>query len=209
PLARPLVAVAGPDAVILRTAVEHEGRDLRTVASFTVSEGERVPFVLRWFPSNESPPEPVRAEEALATTVAFWEEWAAQCTYDGRWRDAVLRSVLTLKALTYAPTGGIVAAPTTSLPEWLGGVRNWDYRYCWLRDATLTLLALIRAGYAEEAGAWRDWLLRALAGSAEVLQIMYGVAGERRLTEIELPWLDGYEGSRPVRVGKGRSGPGQ
>jgi len=180
-----LVAIAGPDAVVLRTPVEHEGRDLRTIASFTVAEGDRVPFVLRWFPSNE---------------------WAAQCTYDGRWRDAVLRSVLTLKGLTYAPTGGIVAAPTTSLPEWLGGVRNWDYRYCWLRDATLTLLALIRAGYAEEAGAWRDWLLRAIAGSPEDLQIMYGVAGERRLTEFELPWLGGYEGSRPVRVGNGASG---
>jgi GH15 family glucan-1,4-alpha-glucosidase len=200
-----LVAVAGPDAVLLSTPVEHEGRDLRTVASFTVSEGERVPFVLRWFPSNESPPDPVQAEEALATTVAFWGEWAAQCTYDGRWRDAVLRSVLTLKALTYAPTGGIVAAPTTSLPEWLGGVRNWDYRYCWLRDATLTLLALIRAGYADEAGAWRDWLLRAIAGSPEDVQIMYGVAGERRLTELELPWLSGYEGSSPVRIGNGAS----
>ena len=201
-----LVAIAGPDAVILRTPVEHEGRDLRTIASFTVAEGDRVPFVLRWFPSNEPLPETVDPEEALSSTVAFWEEWAAQCTYDGRWRDAVLRSVLTLKGLTYAPTGGIVAAPTTSLPEWLGGVRNWDYRYCWLRDATLTLLALIRAGYAEEAGAWRDWLLRAIAGSPEDLQIMYGVAGERRLTEFELPWLGGYEGSRPVRVGNGASG---
>jgi GH15 family glucan-1,4-alpha-glucosidase len=200
-----LVAIAGPDAVLLRTPVEHEGRDLRTVASFTVAEGDRVPFVLRWFPSNESPPEPVDPEEALSTTVAFWEKWAAQCTYDGRWRDAVLRSVLTLKALTYAPTGGIVAAPTTSLPEWLGGVRNWDYRYCWLRDATLTLLALIRAGYADEASAWRDWLLRAIAGSPDELQIMYGVAGERRLTEIELTWLAGYEGSRPVRIGNGAS----
>ena len=201
-----LVAIAGPDAVVLRTPVEHEGRDLRTIASFTVAEGDRVPFVLRWFPSNEPLPETVDPEEALSSTVAFWEEWAAQCTYDGRWRDAVLRSVLTLKGLTYAPTGGIVAAPTTSLPEWLGGVRNWDYRYCWLRDATLTLLALIRAGYAEEAGAWRDWLLRAIAGSPEDLQIMYGVAGERRLTEFELPWLGGYEGSRPVRVGNGASG---
>jgi GH15 family glucan-1,4-alpha-glucosidase len=200
-----LVAIAGPDAVLLRTPVEHEGRDLRTVASFTVAEGDRVPFVLRWFPSNESPPEPIHPEEALSTTVDFWEKWAAQCTYDGRWRDAVVRSVLTLKALTYAPTGGIVAAPTTSLPEWLGGVRNWDYRYCWLRDATLTLLALIRGGYADEASAWRDWLLRAIAGSPDDLQIMYGVAGERRLTEIELTWLAGYEGSRPVRIGNGAS----
>ena len=148
-----LLAIAGPDAVLLRTPVEHEGRDLRTVASFTVAEGDRVPFVLRWFPSNETPPEPIEPEEALADTVAFWEDWASRCTYEGRWHDAVHRSLLTLKALTYAPTGGIVAAPTTSLPEWIGGVRNWDYRYCWLRDATLTLLALVRAGYVEEAGA--------------------------------------------------------
>jgi GH15 family glucan-1,4-alpha-glucosidase len=201
-----LVAIAGPDAVLLRTPVEHEGRDLRTVASFTVAEGERVPFALRWFPSNEPPPEPVDPEEALAATIEFWEHWTETGSYRGRWHEAVHRSVLTLKALTYAPTGGIVAAPTTSLPEWVGGVRNWDYRYCWLRDATLTLLALIRAGYTEEAGAWRDWLLRAIAGSPEDLQIMYGVAGERRLTEFELPWLGGYEGSRPVRVGNGASG---
>ena len=201
-----LVAIAGPDAVLLRTPVEHEGRDLRTVASFTVAECERVPFVLRWFPSNEPPPETVDPEEALAATIEFWEHWTETCSYRGRWHEAVHRSVLTLKALTYAPTGGIVAAPTTSLPEWVGSVRNWDYRYCWLRDATLTLLALIRAGYTEEASAWRDWLLRAIAGSPEDLQIMYGVAGERRLTEFELPWLGGYEGSRPVRVGNGASG---
>ena len=201
-----LVAIAGPDAVVLRTPVEHEGRDLRTIASFTVAEGDRVPFVLRWFPSNEPPPEPVDPEEALAATIEFWEHWTETCSYRGRWHEAVHRSVLTLKALTYAPTGGIVAAPTTSLPEWVGSVRNWDYRYCWLRDATLTLLALIRAGYTEEASAWRDWLLRAIAGSPEDLQIMYGVAGERRLTEFELPWLGGYEGSRPVRVGNGASG---
>ena len=194
-----LLAIAGPDAVLLRTPVEHEGRDLRTEASFTVAEGDRVPFVLRWFPSNETPPEPIEPEEALAATLAFWEDWASRCTYEGRWHDAVHRSLLTLKALTYAPTGGIVAAPTTSLPEWIGGVRNWDYRFCWLRDATLTLLALVRAGYVEEAGDWRDWLLRAIAGSPEDLQIMYGVAGERRLTEFELPWLGGDEGSQPVR----------
>jgi GH15 family glucan-1,4-alpha-glucosidase len=200
-----LVAIAGPDAVLLRTPVECEGRDMRTYASFTVSEGDRVPFVLRWFPSSEPVPEPIDPEDALATTVSFWEDWASRCTYDGPWHDAVHRSVLTLKALTYAPTGGIVAAPTTSLPEWIGGVRNWDYRYCWLRDATLTLLALIRAGYVEEAGEWRDWLLRAIAGSPEDLQIMYGVAGERRLTELELPWLSGYEGSQPVRIGNGAS----
>jgi GH15 family glucan-1,4-alpha-glucosidase len=200
-----LVAIAGPDAVLLRTPVEHEGRDLRTYASFTVAAGDRVPFVLRWTPSHEALPSRIDAETALAETVSFWEEWAARCTYEGRWHDAVHRSLLTLKALTYAPTGGIVAAPTTSLPEAIGGVRNWDYRFCWLRDATLTLLALVRAGYIEEAGAWRDWLLRAIAGSPEEIQIMYGVAGERRLTEMELPWLVGYEGSQPVRIGNGAS----
>jgi GH15 family glucan-1,4-alpha-glucosidase len=198
-----LVAVAGPDAVLLRTPIEHEGRDLRTVASFTVAEGDRVPFVLRWFPSHEAPPEPIDAEAALADTTGFWEDWSSRCTTTGRWDDALRRSLLTLKALTYAPTGGIVAAPTTSLPEWIGGVRNWDYRYCWLRDATLTLLAFLRAGYVDEAGAWRDWLLRAIAGDPDDLQIMYGVAGERRLTELELPWLGGYEASQPVRIGNG------
>jgi GH15 family glucan-1,4-alpha-glucosidase len=200
-----LVAVAGPDAVTLTTPVELEGRDFRTFASFTVSEGDRVPFVLTWFPSHESPPEPVDAEAELEHTLAYWQEWADRCTHGGRWHDDIHRSVLTLKALTYGPTGGVVAAPTTSLPEALGGVRNWDYRYCWIRDATLTLLALIRAGYTEEAGAWRDWLLRAAAGKPEDLQTMYGVAGERRLTEIELPWLEGYEASRPVRIGNDAS----
>jgi GH15 family glucan-1,4-alpha-glucosidase len=198
-----LVGVAGPDAVAFRTPVELEGRDLRTFSEFTVSEGDRVPFVLTWFPSNEEVPGQVDAEEALADTESYWEEWAESCAMRGKWRDAVVRSLLTLKALTFAPTGGIVAAPTTSLPEALGGVRNWDYRYCWLRDATLTLLALVRAGYVDEARAWRDWLLRAIAGSPEAVQIMYGVAGERRLTEVELPWLTGYEGSRPVRIGNG------
>ncbi len=200
-----LVAIAGPDAISLRTPVELEGRNFRTHASFSVEEGERVPFVLTWFPSNEPTPEPVDAEAALRGTVSFWEEWAGVCTYRGQWDDAVRRSLLTLKALTYAPTGGIVAAPTTSLPEAIGGVRNWDYRYCWLRDATLTLLAFVRAGYLSEAEAWRDWLLRAIAGSPEDLQIMYGVAGERRLPELELPWLAGYEGSAPVRVGNAAS----
>ena len=185
--------------------IEHEGRNLRTHGSFSVAAGERVPFVLRWFPSNQPTPEPIDPEDALTKTLAFWEEWAARCTYEGTWHDAVHRSLLTLKALAFAPTGGIVAAPTTSLPEWIGGVRNWDYRYCWLRDATLTLLALIRAGYVDEAAAWRDWLLRAIAGAPDDLQIMYGVAGERRLTELELPWLAGYEGSRPVRIGNGAS----
>ena len=200
-----LVAIAGPDAVLLRTPVELEGRNLRTYASFAVSEGDRVPFVLCWAPSHEPLPSRIDPERALTDTVSYWEEWADKCTHTGEWHDAVHRSLLTLKALTYAPTGGIVAAPTTSLPEAIGGVRNWDYRYCWLRDATLTLLALIRFGYVDEAGAWRDWLLRAIAGSPEDLQIMYGVAGERRLTEMELPWLAGYEGSRPVRIGNGAS----
>jgi len=200
-----LVAIAGPDALALRTPVELEGRDLRTHASFTIAEGDRVPFVLTWFPSNEPLPTPVEPDAALHDTESYWEEWADRCTYYGRWHDAVHRSLLTLKALTYAPTGGIVAAPTTSLPEALGGVRNWDYRYCWLRDATLTLLALLRAGYIDEARSWRDWLLRAIAGSPEDVQIMYGVAGERRLTELQLPWLSGYEGSQPVRIGNGAS----
>jgi GH15 family glucan-1,4-alpha-glucosidase len=200
-----LVAIAGPDAVSVHTPVELEGRDLRTYASFTVAEGDRVPFTLTWFPSNERVPDAIDPFAALDDTVTFWEEWAERCTHTGRWDEALRRSLLTLKALTFAPTGGIVAAPTTSLPEALGGVRNWDYRYCWLRDATLTLLAFVRAGYVEEAGAWRDWLLRAIAGSPDDLQIMYGVAGERRLTEFELPWLSGYEDSRPVRVGNGAS----
>ena len=200
-----LVAIAGPDLVTLRTPIELVGRNLHTYASFTVAEGDRVPFVLTWCPSNEELPDPIDPEAALADTVSFWEEWSNRCAEVEPWGEAVRRSLLTLKALTYAPTGGIVAAPTTSLPEAIGGVRNWDYRFCWLRDATLTLLAFVRAGYTEEAGAWRDWLLRAIAGSPDDLQIMYGVAGERRLTEIELPWLEGYEGSRPVRIGNGAS----
>ena len=200
-----LVAIAGPDGVTVRTPVELQGRNLRTFAEFRIREGERVPFVLTWFPSNMDLPEPVDPEMALSETVEFWENWAGNCTMDGRWRDAVVRSLLTLKALTFAPTGGIVAAATTSLPEALGGVRNWDYRFCWLRDATLTLLAFLRAGYLEEARQWRDWLLRAIAGSPEDVQIMYGVAGERRLIEVELPWLGGYEGSKPVRIGNGAS----
>lgn len=200
-----LLAVAGPDAVVLHTPVQHEGRDFRTIASFSVSEGDRVPFVLSWFPSNEPVPEPIDADAALTRTVAYWEEWAGRCRDAGKWTEDVRRSLITLKALTYEPTGGIVAAPTTSLPEEIGGVRNWDYRFCWLRDATLTLLAFLRAGYTDEARAWREWLLRAIAGSPEAVQIMYGVAGERRLLEIELPWLEGYEGSAPVRIGNGAS----
>ncbi len=196
-----LVAVAGPDGLCLRTPVELVGRDLRTVAEFAVTPGHRVPFVLSWFPPSEPIPEAIDPEVALAETERFWVEWAGGCPDQGRFHDDVLRSVITLKALTHDPTGGIVAAPTTSLPELLGGVRNWDYRFCWLRDATLTLLTFLRAGYESEARAWRDWFLRAIAGSPEALQIMYGIGGERRLTEVELPWLAGYAGSRPVRIG--------
>ncbi len=200
-----LVGVAGPDAVSLRTPLRLEGRDMRTYAAFTVAEGDRVPFVLTWFASHRPLPEPVEPEQALTETLRYWADWTGRCDHVGDWHDDIHRSLLTLKALTYGPTGGIVAAPTTSLPEALGGVRNWDYRYCWLRDATLTLVALVNSGYVEEAGAWRDWLLRTIAGSPSALQIMYGVAGERRLTEVELPWLAGYEGSKPVRIGNAAS----
>ena len=201
-----LEAVAGPDALILHTPIETHGEDLKTVAEFTVSEGERVPFVLTWFASHEAPPREVHPERALQETDGYWKEWSQQCSHAGPWRGAVTRSLITLKGLTYAPTGGIVAALTTSLPEEIGGVRNWDYRYCWLRDATFTLLSLLSAGFREEANAWREWLLRAIAGSASQLQIMYGVQGERRLNEHELPWLRGYENSRPVREGNAASG---
>ena len=196
-------AIAGPHMLLLHTDVPLRGEGLTTVGEFTVAAGETRRFVLTYAPSHLPPRGPVDADAALADTVAFWEGWAARCTYRGEWRDAVVRSLLTLKALTYRPTGGIVAAPTTSLPEQLGGTRNWDYRYCWLRDATLTLLALMDAGYHEEAAAWRDWLRRAASGSPGQLQIMYGVAGERFLPEFEVPWLPGYEGARPVRVGNG------
>jgi GH15 family glucan-1,4-alpha-glucosidase len=195
------IAVAGPDALCLRTPAETRGENMRTISDFTVRKGEQVPFVLTWYPSNEFPPDAVDPDVALAETQSFWEEWSGRCTYEGEWREAVGQSLMVLKAMSYAPTGGIVAAPTTSLPERLGGVRNWDYRYCWLRDATLSLLAFLNGGYLEEAGAWRTWLLRAAAGDPADLQIMYGVAGERRLTELELAWLPGYEESRPVRVG--------
>jgi GH15 family glucan-1,4-alpha-glucosidase len=196
-----LHAIAGPDSVWLRTPVAVHGENLTTVAEFTVDEGERVPFMLTWHASHRRAPRRIDPVRAVDDTQAWWGEWASRITYDGGWQDAVIRSLLTLKALTYAPTGGIVAAPTTSLPEALGGVRNWDYRYCWLRDATFTLYALMLAGLAGEAKAWREWLLRAVAGQPKQTQILYGVAGERRITEQELPWLDGYQGARPVRIG--------
>jgi GH15 family glucan-1,4-alpha-glucosidase len=196
-----LQAVGGPDALTLGTPIGHHGEDLSTVAEFTVSEGESVPFVLTWHPSHQKPPPDVEVEQAVEDTEKWWREWTDANSYDGDWEEAVDRSLITLKALTYAPTGGIVAAPTTSLPEEIGGSRNWDYRFVWLRDATFTLDTLMMAGHQKEALAWRDWLLRAVAGDPEDLQIMYGVAGERRLPEVELDWLAGYEGSRPVRVG--------
>ncbi|MFE7751539.1 glycoside hydrolase family 15 protein [Streptomyces sp. NPDC057428] len=197
------VAVAGPDSVWLRSEpkVKTWGQQFSTCSSFTVSEGESVAFVLTWHPSHSPRPKLIDPRKALKHTLADWAKWSSQCTYQGRHRQAVLRSLITLKALTYAPTGGIVAALTTSLPEEIGGVRNWDYRFCWLRDSTLTLGAMIACGYLEEAAAWRDWLLRAVAGDPSDLQIMYGLAGERRLPETELPWLAGYEGSQPVRAG--------
>ena len=195
-----LRAIGGPDALSLWTPVRTHGVDLTTRAEFTVREGERVPFLLVWHPSHENAT-PIDVEGAVEDTCQWWETWCSQCSYDGEWSDEVMRSLITLKALTFGPTGGIVAAATTSLPECIGGVRNWDYRYCWLRDATFTLYALLVGGYTEEAAAWRNWLLRAVAGDPADLQIMYGAAGERRLTEFELPALPGYEGSTPVRVG--------
>ncbi|MEU3485362.1 glycoside hydrolase family 15 protein [Streptomyces massasporeus] len=197
------VAVAGPDSTWLRSEPEVTswGEDYGTHAEFTVKKGEKVAFVLTWHPSHDPRPPLVDPYDALRHSVEDWRAWVSHCRYDGPYRDAVVRSLITLKALTYAPTGGIVAAPTTSLPEEPGGVRNWDYRYCWLRDSTLTLNALLAAGYQEEAEAWRNWLLRAVAGDPADLQIMYGVAGERRLPEFELPWLSGFAGSAPVRIG--------
>lgn len=196
-----LSAVAGPEAIEVRTPVAMHGEDWKTIGEFDVHEGEEVPFVLHWHRSHVEPPPPIDPCAAVEATVDWWTGWASRCTYQGEYRDAVMRSLITLKALTFAPTGGIVAAPTTSLPEFIGGGRNWDYRYCWLRDATFTLTALIHCGYVEEATAWRRWLVRAVAGRGDELSIMYGIAGERRLPEFELPWLPGYEGSLPVRIG--------
>ena len=196
-----LLAICGQDMAVLRTPVETRGADFTTVADFEVGEGETVPFVLTYGPSHVPVPAEIDPATALQETEAFWAEWSGRCTYQGDHRDLVLRSLITLKALTFAPTGGIVAAPTTSLPEKLGGARNWDYRFCWLRDATFTLLALMNSGYTEEALAWHNWLLRAVAGSPALMQIMYGIWGQRRLLEWEAGWLDGYEGAKPVRVG--------
>ena len=194
-------AIAGPDMLVLRSDVPLHGSGLSTVGDFTVAAGETAAFVLAWGPSHRPPPDTVEPHAALRATREFWADWSGRCTYGGEWREPVHRSLLTLKALTYAPTGGIVAAPTTSLPEHFGGSRNWDYRFCWLRDATISLLALMDAGYFDEAKAWRDWLVRAAAGSPEQAQIMYGIAGERHLLEWEIPWLPGFADSRPVRVG--------
>jgi GH15 family glucan-1,4-alpha-glucosidase len=196
-----LLAIAGPDMLHLRTPVELRGERMTTVSDFIVSAGQRIPFVLTYIPSHLPIPDPENGEEALQLTEAFWLSWASTFRSEGPYAELITRALITLKALTYAPTGGMVAAPTTSLPEQLGGSRNWDYRFCWLRDATLTLLALMNTGYYDEAKAWRDWLLRAAAGSPNEIQIMYGPAGERWLAEREVPWLSGYENSRPVRIG--------
>ncbi|UPK37465.1 glycoside hydrolase family 15 protein [Bradyrhizobium sp. 186] len=196
-----LLAIGGQDMTVLRTPVETRGEDLTTVAEFEVKAGETVPFVLTYGPSHIDPPEPIDPEIAFQETEKFWNEWYSHCAHDGDYHDLIVRSLITLKALTFGPTGGIVAAPTTSLPEKLGGMRNWDYRFCWLRDATFTLLALMNSGYTEEALAWHNWLLRAAAGSPSNMRIMYGIWGHRRLLEWEASWLDGYEGAQPVRIG--------
>ena len=210
-----LRAIGGPDMTVLRTAVETHGENLRTVAEFEVEAGRRVPFDLTYSPSHKPVPRSLDPEAALAATEVFWLDWSSryepasldgEVGLPGHWHDAARRSLITLKALTYAPTGGIVAAPTTSLPEWLGSSRNWDYRFCWLRDSALTLFALMNAGYYDEAAAWRDWLVRAMAGSPDQMQIMYGLAGERRLLEWEVAWLPGFQNSKPVRVGNEAAG---
>jgi GH15 family glucan-1,4-alpha-glucosidase len=201
-----ITAVGGPDAMRLATPVELRSENLETTAEFTVATGQRVPFTLTWYPSDTPAPQPIDAVTAIAESEAWWRSWSSGCTYEGEYADEVLSSLTVLKGLTYAPSGGLVAAATTSLPEAIGGARNWDYRYCWLRDATFSLMALLNAGFTTEAAAWRDWLLRTVAGSPEQLQIMYGASGERRLTELELDWLTGYEGSRPVRIGNAAHG---
>ncbi len=201
-----LCAVAGPDSIWLHTPVETHGEHLTTVADFTVGAGQAVPFVLTHHASHLRRPRPADAEQAITGTERYWADWMSGCRYDGGWQTAVRRALVTLKGLTYAPTGGILAAATTSLPERLGGPRNWDYRYCWLRDSTFTLQALLSAGFLEEARAWREWLLRAAAGDPSQLQIMYALDGTRRIPEAELPWLSGYEGSRPVRTGNDAAG---
>jgi GH15 family glucan-1,4-alpha-glucosidase len=196
-----LLLTAGPDTLELAASVAVTGENLKSVAEFSVSAGERQSFVLNYRPSHADTRPAIDAGRALIETESLWREWSGRCTYSGQWRRSVLRSLITLKALTYKPTGGLIAAPTTSLPEWPGGLRNWDYRYCWLRDATFTLNALLLAGYEDEAAAWREWLLRAVAGSPDDLQILYGVTGVRRLDEYEVAWLPGYEKSVPVRLG--------
>jgi len=201
-----LSIIAGPNGITLRCPVDLKGRDMSTVADFTVEAGQTVPFVMTYAPSHLPPLGPIDAEAALLSTEQAWRAWSGRCTYQGEYREAVVRSLLTLKALTFGETGGIVAAPTTSLPEQLGGPRNWDYRFCWLRDATLTLMALMTSGYFDEAQAWRDWLHRSIAGAPDQLQIMYGIAGERQLMEWEVPWLVGYQGAAPVRIGNAAAG---
>ena len=201
-----LTAIAGPDLLVLHTPVELHGEDMHTRGQFTVRAGDRLPFVMTHLPSTAAVPAAVDAEALLETTLAYWRDFSGKCLPAGDWSELVKRSLITLKALTYGPTGGIVAAATTSLPEWIGGERNWDYRYCWVRDATVTLLALMKLGYYQEASAWRDWLLRAVAGDPAQMQIMYGIAGERRLPEWEIPWLPGFRNSRPVRIGNAAAG---
>jgi GH15 family glucan-1,4-alpha-glucosidase len=200
-----LRAIAGPDMVVLRTRAPLQGEGLKTVSDFTIAEGESVAFTLSYAPSHDRLPHKLDSQQALRQTITFWQDWTSRAHLHGEYAGELERSLITLKALTYRHTGGIVAAPTTSLPECIGGERNWDYRYCWLRDATFTLLAFMTAGYTEEAFAWRDWLLRAVAGSPDQVQIMYGIRGERHLMEWEVPWLNGYENSKPVRIGNAAS----
>jgi GH15 family glucan-1,4-alpha-glucosidase len=203
---REVRATAGPDSLWLRTSAPHEETGGEILSQFTVSGGERIPFVLTWSPSYAEQPQAIDGLQAVDDTERFWLDWVDDISYEGRWQDTVYRSLLTLKGLTYEPSGGIVAAATTSLPETLGGSRNWDYRYCWLRDTTFTLNALLSAGLHEEARAWQQWMLRAVAGDPTDAQIMYGIDGTRRLPEYELPWLSGYESASPVRIGNDAAG---